>query len=45
MEYEAPAVEAVGCASELIQAYAGPYTDGGGWQLSQGAVVSALEND
>jgi hypothetical protein len=35
MDYEAPALEMVGSASELIQAYAGPTTDGGGWAFSR----------
>jgi len=43
MNYEAPAVEIVGPASELIQAYAGPRMDGGGWTFSQGAICSVLE--
>jgi len=34
MDYEAPVLEMVGSASELIQAYAGP-TDGGGWAFSR----------
>jgi hypothetical protein len=35
MDYEAPVLEMVGSASELIQAYAGPTTDGGGWAFSR----------
>jgi hypothetical protein len=42
MEYETPTVEVVGPASELIQAYAGPHTDGGGYEFSQGFACSAL---
>lgn len=36
MDYEAPVVEVVGPASHLIQNYAGPHTDGDGYQFSQG---------
>lgn len=43
MEYEAPAVDVVGAASELIQNYAGPRIDGDGLQLSQGAICSSIE--
>lgn len=43
MNYEAPAVEKVGPASELIQTYAGPFYDGGGWSFSQGYICSVLE--
>jgi hypothetical protein len=45
MEYEAPTVEVVGQASELIQAYLGPRTDGDGYTFSQGFADSGLEED
>lgn len=45
MDYEAPAFEVIGRASELIQAHAGPQNDGGGWQFSQGLICSPLEEE
>jgi hypothetical protein len=45
MNYETPTVEVVGLASELIQAYAGPRTDGDGYAYSQGLTCSALEQE
>jgi hypothetical protein len=36
MNYEAPAVEIAGPASELIQAFCGPRYDGDGYLFSQG---------
>ena len=44
MDYEEPVVEVVGPARELIQTYAGPYNDGGGWSFSEGFICSALED-
>jgi hypothetical protein len=43
MEYETPAVEVVGPARELIQASAGPRTDGDGYFFSQGFVCNPQE--
>jgi len=43
MEYEAPALEVVGSASELVQNFAGPRTDGDGFEFSQGAMCSGIE--
>jgi hypothetical protein len=43
MNYESPAVEIVGQASELIQTFYGPRIDGGGTSFSQGAICSELE--
>lgn len=45
MNYETPAVEVIGPASELIQNYFGPQTDGGGYTFSQGAVIAPLEEE
>jgi hypothetical protein len=45
MKYETPTVEVVGPASELIQAYAGPRTDGDGYAFSLGLTCSALEEE
>lgn len=45
MDYEAPVLEEVGTASDLIKAYAGPDSDGGGWEFSFGAVYGSLENE
>jgi hypothetical protein len=36
MDYETPTLELMGPASDLIQAYAGPRTDGDGYAFSQG---------
>ncbi len=44
MDYEAPVLEEVGRASDLIKAYAGPDIDGGGWELSLGGVYGTLED-
>lgn len=43
MEYIAPVVEVAGLASEIIQAYAGPRTDGDGYAFSQGLVYNPEE--
>ncbi len=45
MEYEAPEVEEVGPASNLIQNYVGPRYDGDGYEFSQGAVCSAIAEE
>jgi hypothetical protein len=45
MEYHTPTVELMGPASELIQAYVGPLTDGGGYTFSQGNICSPLEEE
>jgi hypothetical protein len=45
MKYETPTVEVVGPASELIQAFAGPRTDGDGYVFSWGLGYSALEEE
>lgn len=45
MDYEAPAVEVVGTASNLIQNYMGPWTDGDGHTFSQGAMCSNIEEE
>ncbi len=36
MEYTTPVVEVVGPAKDIVQAYAGPRTDGNGYIFSQG---------
>jgi hypothetical protein len=45
MSYEAPAVEVMGVASEVIQNYLGPRYDGDGYTFSQGATCSTLEEE
>jgi hypothetical protein len=40
MDYETPTLEMIGEASELIQAYVGPRTDGDGYAYSQGLTGS-----
>ena len=45
MVYEAPKMDEVGTASELIKAYAGPYYDGDGYIYSFGLVCSPLEEE
>jgi hypothetical protein len=40
MEYMTPVIEVTGPAAELIQAYAGPRTDGDGYQFSLGLVCN-----
>lgn len=45
MSYEAPAVDVLGSASDLIQNYAGPWTDGDGYYFSQGAICSSIEEE
>jgi hypothetical protein len=45
MDYETPAVEMIGQASELIQAYIGPHTDGDGYQFSQGFTICPPEEE
>jgi hypothetical protein len=36
MEYEAPEIDLIGPASELIQASCGPFSDGDGYVFSHG---------
>jgi hypothetical protein len=43
--YEAPELEIVGPASDLIQDFYGPLTDGGLFARSHLAISSALEED
>lgn len=43
--YETPEMVEVGSASELIQAYAGPRYDGGGYIDSLGFVCGPLEEE
>lgn len=43
MDYETPTVDPIGPASELIQAYVGPHTDGGGYEFSQGLICDPQE--
>ena len=43
MDYEAPRLEVVGSASELIQAFFGPHSDGDGYQFSQGLICDPRE--
>jgi hypothetical protein len=43
MEYTTPVVEVAGLARDLIQAYAGPRTDGDGYIYSQGLVCNPEE--
>jgi hypothetical protein len=43
--YEFPTMDEVGSASELIQALYGPYYDGGGYQFSQSAICTQLEEE
>lgn len=45
MDYEAPAVDVMGAASDLIQNFAGPRTDGDGLAFSQGAICSTIEGE
>jgi hypothetical protein len=45
MSYETPEVDVIGTASDLIQNFAGPRTDGDGHQLSQGAICSRIEEE
>jgi len=45
MVYEEPKVQVAGVASELIQAFAGPYEDGGGYQFSMGGVAQAATEE
>lgn len=46
MDYEAPSIEVVGSASELIQVHLGPRYDGGPYSFSQGfTVCSPLEEE
>lgn len=44
MEYEAPVIEEVGSASDLVQTYCGPALDGGGYEFSLGCLASSLED-
>jgi hypothetical protein len=41
--YESPSIEVVASASTMIQAYAGPYSDGGGYLFSWGFVCGPEE--
>ena len=43
--YEMPEMDVIGSASELVQAYAGPYYDGGGYIFSLGLVCGPLEEE
>jgi hypothetical protein len=43
MEYETPAIEVVGTASESIQASFGPRMDGDGYAFSQGFACNPQE--
>jgi hypothetical protein len=45
MSYETPEVDVIGTASDLIQNFAGPRTDGDGLQFSQGAICSSIEEE
>lgn len=45
MKYETPTLELIGQASELIQAYVGPHTDGGGYEFSQGLVCGPQDEE
>jgi hypothetical protein len=45
MEYTTPVIEVAGPARELIQAYAGPRTDGDGYIYSQGLVSNLTEEE
>jgi len=45
MEYTTPEVEVVGTGSELVQAFAGPFSDLGAYVLSLGFVRSSLEEE
>lgn len=44
MNYETPAVDVIGSASELIQAYLGPHSDGDGYVYSQGFTCDPRED-
>jgi hypothetical protein len=45
MVYERPELDVVGTATELIQAFAGPFDDGGGYAFSLGwAAHTAIED-
>ena len=45
MEYTTPEVEVVGTGSELVQAFFGPFTDGGFHSLSLGAICGRLDEE
>jgi hypothetical protein len=45
MIYETPEVDVIGTASDLIQNFAGPRTDGDGREFSQGAICSSIEEE
>lgn len=45
MSYEAPAVEILGAASDLIQNYVGPWTDGNGHTFSAPNISSGIEEE
>lgn len=45
MDYEAPVVEMVGPANELVQNYMGPSIDGDGYALSLGWTRSTIEEE
>jgi hypothetical protein len=45
MRYETPEVDVIGTASDLIQNFAGPRTDGDGFEFSQGAICSNIEEE
>lgn len=44
MKYEAPAVDVIGSASELIQASLGLHSDGDGYIFSQGFACDPRED-
>jgi hypothetical protein len=43
MEYSEPVIDVAGPASELVQAYVGPRSDGDGYQFSQGGFICSPE--
>ncbi len=45
MDYEAPAVDLIARARELVQNYAGPRYDGDGYQFSQNSFFSPVEEE
>lgn len=45
MTYEAPAVDVLGDASDLIQNYFGPFTDGDGYSFSAPHIGTGIEEE
>ncbi len=43
MDCQAPTIDVIESATQLIQAFTGPFDDGGGYQFSMGGCHAALE--